>query len=501
MSSPGNTQTPLKPLSFKSNDSARIKHGSIDVPGMHDFYVPDRSLFKKQNDFIEFRNDKAEDLFIKNYLLTKLQQKEITLPQGARLNVIAPRIVNEETRTNIRNIIFGDFKGYTNYFFDFVSKPRNEFQQCIENLKITSVKKEQIQEIYDYLDNFYQLKLSLPEDKKVYNLLKLSNQQKLELINKATPETKDLIEAIIVESDNLKELAGKFSRSEVERATLFEAGESSRDFIKKLVAGIFILMGIDHYKSGLVSLVGGEKTMLGKAAERVTEFTGGCGDDLLGSYKDYFQDEVTLGKSTATKVFALSAIAGVTSSWYAAGIPLSTMKGAIIYGNASSGSSIFSNIATFVLMYKNFDKMVDRGIIKLPEDKKSGLKKYLYKLKTVWKNYMDYDAYFGKIIGILACTPAAILAVKTKAFSPQTHRFIYASALMLVGSIESYTAMLVQLLRDNVRKARIKTSKEIIQTSASDPADYDSRKLKVKGESATRQGLKSLKNFFKTFHN
>ena len=462
-------------------------------------YHIDNPVFAEHEIFINYRENNKNDAFIKNVLLSKLQKKNIQIPANTKLEVIAPRSISESMEHTLKLIIFGEFKGYTNYFFEMVSKPKEEFIKEISELKITPEMRSKLVDVYNYLDDFYTLNLTLPGDNKTYNLVSLTNEDKAELLSKATHSNEAFIKEVINQSNELKGFATKFSRSEVERATLFEAGDGSRKFIIKLVAGIAMLIGLDHYKDYLVNFLG-PNTPMGKAANKITEFVGGSGDDCLGSYKDYFQDEITLGKKTATGILWASMIAGVGSSALAAKVGLSTLGGAILYGNASSGSSFFSNIATFVLMYKNFDKMVDKGIIKLPEEDRSGAKKFSTRLKTVWNNYQAYDAYFGKILGLIACTPAAIIAFKTGALAKgKVKPVVYATALTIVGSIESYVAMAVQLLRDNVRKAKMTTAKNIVVKENINSDQYNSRNYKINAKTQASKAVNNFKNFFKTF--
>ncbi|MEW5822523.1 MAG: hypothetical protein AB1782_20180 [Cyanobacteriota bacterium] len=458
----------------------------------------DQDIYAKQNSFINYRVNNNKDIFLRNVLISSLREDGVQIPKGVLISVSAPRTITDETKESFRNIIFGQFKGFTNYFFELFSKPENNFKQTVENLKIPTILKEELNSLYNYLDNYYQLKIKLPGDIKNYNILSLSEKDKRELIDKATPENRAFIEKILQESGEIKQLATKFSRSEMERAVLFEAGENSRNFITKLIAGIFLLAGLEHYKPAMVSALG-PQTSIGKYFNNITEFVGGCGDDCLGSYKDYFQDEVTFGKPIAQKILGLSIFAGIASSAVAAPLGTGTAIGAILYGNASSGSSIFSNLATFFLMFKNYDNMVEKGIIEPPENCNKGIKKFIHKLNTTWKNFAAYDAYFGKVIGILACTPAAYIAFKTGAIQSQS-KWVKAGALMLVGSIESYITVIIQLLRDNLRKAKIKTSKELISSGKFDVNEYDSRKYEIKGSSKLSQKLKSSINFFKTFN-
>ena len=462
-------------------------------------YHIENPVFAKHEMFINYRKNNKNDLFLKQMFLKRLHKANINLPPDVNLEVIAPRGLTEKMRNTLKLIIFGEFKGYTNYFFDLMSQPKKQFDESILKLKITPDVRSKLEEIYSYLDDYYTLNLKLSGDSKSYNLIALSDKDKTELLSKTTSSNKAFLQAVIAESDNLREVATKFSRSEIERETLYEAGESSRNFIYKLIIGIAVLMGLDHYKDYLVHFLG-PQTMMGKSANKITEFVGGCGDDCLGSYKDYFQDEVTLGKRTAQAVLAASMVAGVLTSVGAAKVGVGTLGGAILYGNASSGSSYFSNLATFVLMYRNFDKMVEKGLIELPEENMSAPKRFFNRIKTVWKNYEVYDAYWGKILGLIACTPAAIIAFKTGAFTKgKAKPFVYAAALTIVGSIESYTAMIVQLLRDNVRKAKIMTSKEIAVNQKIAPEDYNSRHYEFNNISKTAQRKDSFKNFFKSF--
>jgi hypothetical protein len=484
--------------------SSYVHSGSLDKRlNFESFYTGYNNQLKKQNlynelyTFEKYRINNPKDLFLRDFLLSSLKKKGLKIPEDLKIEIIAPLTFDEEHRYKLKRIVFGHFKGYSSYFFELMNMPEETFKKKVDTFKIPFHLKQELNEIYKYLDGFYKVKLTLPDGTKSYDLTTLTEKDRTEIINKLKPHNPELAEELLNMTTEVKQFAKKFSCSEMERQALYEAGESSRNFIIKLIAGIVALMGIDNYvRPALVAKMGTE-TLMGKGVNKITEFVAGCGDDVLGSYKDYFQDEITLGKKNAQNILGLSVLAGVLSSIAVVPLNFNTPLGAIAYGNGSSGSSIFSNIATFSYMYKNYDDMVAKGIITPEKGKKLNSGKF----KTVLNNYFAYDAYFGKVIGILACTPAAYIAYRSGAFSKQASSLTKTAALTIVGSVESYLTVAIQLLRDNARKAKIQTSSDIIARGDVKSEAYDSRKFQIKQgtKDQLKQSFTAFINFFKTF--
>jgi len=466
--------------------------------------VSKTSNFNKFEDFTLFKKNNKDDLFIKAYLFNTLEKSGIKQPANIKITVISPLYIEEKIKHELHSLIFGDFKGYINYFFELMSEEnKDKFVEKISQTRLSQETKNKLVNIYDYMDNFYQVKLSKDDTGKTYNLFNLSNKEGTELLNILNPEEKFFVNKLIEQTDSLKLLTRRFGRSEIERATLNEAGESSKNFIKHLIIGTISLAGLEHFRPTLVSMVGAS-TPLGRALDKSTEFVGGCGDDVLAGYKDYLQDEVTLGKSTAQKILLGGTLTGIITSGYAASIGVSSMIGSVIFANASSGSSIFSNLCAFCLLYKNFDKMIATGIIKPQKENMTKFEKFRYALKTAWKNYSAYDAYLGKVLGLAACTPVAVAVFKAGLFSskfasPSKNAFAKALGLMILGSIESYIPMIVQYCGDNIRKAKMQSSKDQIVSGKAKPEQYNSRKYYIKGQSSWKNLGQLTRNFLNSY--
>lgn len=446
---------------------------------------------------ISYVQNSKNDIFLKDYLINKVAKKGISPPSSIGLNVYAPDI-EKTPNQGFREIVFGPYDSYVDDFFTLMNQDKTTFDQRVKSFKCDKKTTEKISGLYDYLDNYYKLELTLKNSKKPYNLLKLSEKDKKELLNEATAEEKPFVTEALANAAELKTLAFKFSRSEVERKTLSIAGEGSRDFIIALVLGMFGLFGLDKLKPGIINALGGETTTLGKKFGIVTEFVGGVGDDVLASGKDYYQDKVTMGKPVALGVLLSSIGMAVGAGYFVMDrFKINTLKGAIGFSIVSSIGSIWANACAFGFMHHHQKDMKDKGFIDNNENKS--------KISKTWKNHLAYDAYFGKVIGILSCIPVAIFASKKGYLAKEGSDFkrplLAAFWLSLIGSGETLVTCIVQACRDTSRKSKIDASKDFIVSNPDKDYEYDGRKKKVSDASTMYYQKRFLSNATHAFIN
>jgi uncharacterized membrane protein YraQ (UPF0718 family) len=452
--------------------------------------------------FIQFTNystNSKNDLFLKDYIQTYLNRKNITIPAGTKIDIISPRFIDQQLKQKVNDSIFKTFNGYADNFFNLMNLPDKEFQKKINALNVSAQVKQDLNEIHNFLDNYYKIKLTTP-DGATYDLNKLNPQQKQELFTQKYSTDQQFTNELIQISNNLKELSRKFSRSELESEILFSSGEASRGFVKKFILGIAALAGIDHFvRPAVVNAVGGSATMAGKSLNKMTEFLAGCDDDVLGSIKDRHQDEVVLGKDRASSILKGTVGLGIATSILASFVYDKSKLGRfLLYSNLTSGGIVFSIAATYKAMMNDFDKNVKNGLIELPKPNMTNWEKFKFKAKTTWNNFKSYDVYLGKVLGVALVTPIALAIFKTGAHK-STNSLTKTMALILVGSVESYIATIVQVFRNNVRKSKIETSKELVVENLAQPQEYDPRHFEVAGTPPAVSISKELKNFVKTF--
>lgn len=421
------------------------------------------------------QNDK-NDVFLKDYLVNSIAKKGIKKPSSVSISVYAPDI-EKNPNPGFSEVAYGPYGGYVEDFFDLMYQDKASFTKRIGNIKGNKPLQDKLGGLYNYLDNYYKLEVTLMNSKKPYNLFDLSDKDKKELMNVATAEEKPFVEEAIANVPELKEVAFKFSRSEAKRKTLSVAGEDSRGFIKALVIGTLALFGLEKIKAPLIARVGGEASLIGKPLGIATEFAGGVGDDALACIKDYEQDKVSIGKPAAKVALVSSlALAIGAGSFILGKFKIDTLKGAIGYSIVSSVGSIWGNSFAFALMQKKQKGMKDNGLI-VSEKNESSLAK-------TWKNYIGYDAYLGKVIGILSCVPIAIFAQKKGYLAKEGKDFVkplVASIwLTLIGSGETFITAVIQSLRDSNRKSKINDAKKAIAADPDKAKHYSAHTNKIK---------------------
>lgn len=446
---------------------------------------------------ISYVKDNKNDIFLRDYLLKVIAQKGIKKSDGIRIDVYAPDI-EENPNHGFSELAYGPFSGYVEDFFALMHDDKKTFQNRLKLIKNNKEVAAKLDNLYNYLDNYYKLELTLKSSGKSYNLLNLSEEGKKELMDTASSEEKPFVEEAIKNIPKLNNLAFKFSRAEVKRKTLSVAGEDSRDFITTLLVGIGASFLLDNFlKTPMINLVGGEETLIGNKLSKITEFVTGVGDDTLACIKDYKQDKVSIGEPAATAAFVSSEVLALGAGFFVLDkFPIQTMKGAIGYSIVSSIGSIWSNLFAFGLMQKRQKGMKDNGLIVTKKNESSVAK--------TWKNYIAYDAYIGKVIGILSCVPIAMFAQKKGYLAKNGKDFVKPLLssvwLVLIGSGETLITSLIQAARDIYRKSKIDTSKEMIMKDVDKAESFNLDDYTVKGTSFLDYQENFIKDVFHPKH-
>ncbi|MEI7474495.1 MAG: hypothetical protein WCK67_06910 [bacterium] len=461
-------------------------------------------LIKADSLEINYQKNQQNDIFLKDYLLKQITKSGVKVPSSINLDVCAPGVDDKKSKDEFAKVVFGPYHGFIDDFFELMAEEKPQFEQRVKNMKTDEGLKNSLTSIHNFLDNYYKLEITVSGSKKPYNLLHLTEEDKKELNTIAKPDEKAFIDEALKHTQDTKKLAAKFSRSEMERKTLSEAGEGSKDFIKTLIAGTAFTFLLDQNNEKIVDALSKKSTKLANLMNGSATLITGVGDDALASIKDYQQDKVTLGKPMARGILASSLALA-----YGAGSILDKYKekmdsrtAAVIYSIVSSVGSIWSNICAFGIMQSKQKEMKESGLIN-PNDKQNSFAK-------TFKNYVAYDAYFGKIIGILACIPVAIIAQKAGLLKQKvvisesgekTIKFVHniggSIALNLIGSGETLITSIVQAFRDTLRKASIDSAKTNVSNNPDKASTYNAREFNIEGVSKTSQTVDSLKLFTK----
>jgi hypothetical protein len=309
--------------------------------------------------------------------------------------------------------------------------------------------------------------VKIKQDGKSYDLLKLSPEDIEEL--KKSGKNKEFWDFAATQAQDVKDVSRHFTRKIMHKQIFYDAGKDSRDLVWKLIGMLGLLIGLDKYNEKIIKAAGEGK--LSKFLDKSFWIIGSAGDDVSGCYKDYFQDKDVLGKKTALWVAWISAAVGVASSVAISDpmknrleemnkkfpsriLPPITKKAipwVMLFAICSSGSSIASNIGTFLVMNKNHEKMNKQGLLGDDKDKSA--------FWNIWKNYRSYEAYLGKDIGILSNIPLAIL-LSGAIFSRNS--IIKAGSITLLGTCETLVACAFQKLTDGWRRQQIEGEKRAL---------------------------------------
>lgn len=433
---------------------------------------PNNYLSEQKKDAISFNKDlnSTDSQFLKSYLLKKASKKGVQIPDNIKISTSSTGKLPDEIKKDFKDIIYKDYKGFVISFFDLINQDEKSFNKELSEIEIGDNRKEKIKKLKNFYDQHYEVNANI--NGKNYNLTKLSDEQKEEL--QKNLKDKNLANFLINESSDLEKVSKDFSRKKLEKEIFYDAGEKSRGLVTKLVAFIAGLTILDHNSGKIINALGGPNSPLGKNFGWVFNTVAGGGDDVAGCYKDYFQDEVTLGKKPALAIGLGSAAFGVgTSIWTGKYLDKLEKRGDAMFKNAkifppikkalipagiafgifSSGSSIASNIGTYYMMSKNHDKLKEKGLIKDDESKS----------KTVWKNYSSYEAYIGKLVGLASCVPAGVL-MSSMIFSPKS--IVKGTSMAVLGSIETLTACGFQKFANGYRENKIEKEKQQLVQNA-----------------------------------
>ena len=478
-----------------------------------------RELFVKapsRFDGISINNDK--NLFLKEYLQNKLEKNNIKLPDNCEILIESPEQISKKDAQLLRDVRVNTYKARVDDMFNFLEQPHEYFDNRVKEMKISQEEKNNLIQLKEKYDNYYTITLKNGEKK--YNLLNLSADEKKEL----QTQNPEFIKFIENEQESLKETANKFATSEIKKEVLAESGKSSRYGAYALVPVLLVLLGqavfeqravakeiskdaekylnkqIEIYQKGNPLKKYFSKNGLKEYIEAIKDgdnnwlrvlaiaFAGSWDDDL-GAVKDFFQDHDNFGIKNATAIALPSMIIGTLTSLVIAPLMSSMIdysrakayvsknaphlhiatdkkaKAALIAGNTllgiifstfCSGSSWTSELLTYMQLKNNKNKLKENNVLTEDEDKKS----------STFKNFVSYEAYLGKLNGILKADPLSGASFGAFGMLTSANPYINALSTTTCGCIETITASIKQFTTDGERKRTIAKEKEQLLKSA-----------------------------------
>lgn len=282
-----------------------------------------------------------QNLFLKQYIEKKAQKNGIEV----NVNVSSPKEYSKDFRellTYARTNIYG---ACVNHMFDLLDKDSEEALKIIENSTISQEDKNKLIELKAAYDQYYNI--NIDHNGKTYNLLKISEEE-IATLEQTDPEVAKFIRD---NKADIKNQAKKFSRKELEKVELAEAGKNSKDFVPTLlgILGFSAAIGLgktayENYKikkdwSGYIAeqrvLKHRKITLQNPFKEISSKVKGAKGkwqviasllgivgltlmgsfDDLSGCFKDYKQDKDNFGKKRAGILAGLAGAWGITTSF------------------------------------------------------------------------------------------------------------------------------------------------------------------------------------------
>ncbi len=488
------------------------------------------------SDIGEYETNGKSNMFLKEYLEGKAGS---VLPEGASINVSSPKEYSEEFKQLLKFVRVNIYGARVKDMFKLLSQDKAAVADRVGKMKISDEEKQKILKLKELFDNYYNVTLSYQN--KTYDILN-PDENTLDELNEISP---DLAEFIKQENKDLKDNTLKFAQGELEHLELSDAGNDSKKVVPLLLSVLGILgvkEVLSSYKerkaalhnpaqllaeqkelskmkigwvnpfSDIKSRIKGKKGMalLLSVAPILLSTLSGSVDDMSGAAKDYFQDKECFGNAKAGILAAISAIAGIGTSFMIAGTyenardvlkarrfvknyRLEAAKNAgtlervnrlrkafapslgkrlvkggkfaamaglfgMVVASCTSGSSWASMAGTRFLFGQNGNKLVKKNII----DKEDNT------FKNANENMMKYEAYSGKWHGIATGpTSDPVLGFTLGATGLLTHpsALIASAAFTTQGCSETLTACAYQLLGGKARENKLeKQKKELVKS-------------------------------------
>ncbi len=282
-----------------------------------------------------------QNLFLKKYIEKKAQRNGVEI----NVNVSSPEEYSKDFRELLTYARIKIYGACVNHMFDLLDKESNEALKIIENAKISQEDKNKLIELKAAYDQYYNVNIT--HNDKTYDLLNISEEE-LTTLEQTAPEVAKFIKD---NKDDIKNQTTKFTRKELEKIELAEAGKNSKDFVPTLlgILGFSAAIGLgktayENYKikKDWIGFIAEQRvlkhrkiTVQNPFKEISSKIKGARGkwqvaaalmgiigmtlmgsfDDLSGCFKDYKQDKDNFGKKRAGIIAGLSALWGIATSF------------------------------------------------------------------------------------------------------------------------------------------------------------------------------------------
>ena len=461
------------------------------------------------NCFLGATSNNSKNIFLKEYIEKNLDG----LPNEIKINIYSPEKISPEDVKLLRDVRVKTYKARVDDMFNLLENSNEYVANRIKDMNITQEEKDNLIKLKEKYNNYYNIEIETPNKK--YNLLNLSENDIKEL-ESISPE---LVKFARNENKNLTSIKNHFATAEIKKEVLADSGQSSRYGAYALVPVLLVLgaKAIWEQKSTAKEIAKNPEKYLQEQKEILKEGNplktylskGGWGkylkdlkggnvgkwfsilalafagswDDDLGAVKDYFQDRDNFGNKKAIIIAIPSMIIGTLTSFVIAPIMDNMIsfnrakayvkkhtpeainhidkraKAAFIIGNTllgitfsafCSGSSWTSEILTYLQLRKNKQKLIDKNILNNEETQKT----------STYKNFVSYEAYSGKLKGILEADPLSGALFGGAGWLTSANPYVNAAATTVCGCIETITASIKQFTKDSERKHDIEKEKE-----------------------------------------
>ena len=472
-------------------------------------YSKNISVNRNNTCFLGGTKNNSKNIFLKKYI-----EKSIgNIPNEVKINIYSPEKISKEDAQLLRDVRIQTYKARVNDMFNLLENSDQYVSKRIEEMDISQKEKENLSQLKNKYNNYYKIEIETPNKK--YDLLNLDENDKKEL-NAISPE---LVKFSEDKKEHITDIKNHFATAEIKKEVLADSGQSSRYGAYALVPVLLALgaKAIWEQKSIAKEIANNAeqylqeqkeilkagnplKTYLNKGGWKkyLNDMKGGNAgkwfsvlalafagswDDDLGAVKDYFQDRDNFGNKKALAIAIPSMVIGTLTSFVIAPImdnmisfnrakayvvkhlPESISKGnkqsklAFIAGNTllgiifsafCSGSSWTSEILTYLQLKKNKQALLDKKVLNNEEEQKT----------STYKNFSSYEAYSGKLKGILEADPLSGAIFGGAGWLTSANPYINAAATTVCGCIETITASIKQFTKDGERKHDIEKEKE-----------------------------------------
>jgi len=196
--------------------------------------------FSKAHSIGVYEQNSKSNSFLREYLIGKAGGK---LPEGFGINISSPKEYSDEFKALLRSVRVDIYGARVADMFKLLVQDAGAVEKRVAEMKISDEEKSKIIALKAMFDDYY--KVEGTYNGKSYNLLHLSEPDKAE-IAEISPEFAKFLEE---EQPELLKHTIDFTKDEISRLELSEAGMSSRYMAGALAPALLIAGGMGVWRS------------------------------------------------------------------------------------------------------------------------------------------------------------------------------------------------------------------------------------------------------------